>query len=509
MKEQKAAGVILSYLGQIVHIISGLLFTPIMLDMLGDSEYGLYNLVFSTVSYMSLLSLGFSSSYMRFYSRYKAQKDEKGIARLNGMFLSIFIVISIVCLICGAILVTGIEVVFADGLTASEYSLARKLMALMTFNLALTFPNSVFDSITSSKECFFFQKILIVAQNVLNPFITIPLLLMGYGSIYVVMVTTILSIAKLIVNGWFCIKRLKAKFDFKKFDFSLLKEMSAFTFFIFIGQIVDQINWHIDSVLLGRFMGTTATAVYGVGAQINSLYIQLSTAVSNVFIPQVNRIVAESNDDSKLSKVFTKVGRIQFAVLFLVLSGFIFFGKQFIVLWTDESKELAYYVVLLLIVPVTVPLIQNIGIEIQRAKNMHKSRSLVYLGIAVLNILISIPSIKYFGIPGAAFGTAFALIAGNVVFINWYYYKIMKLDVIYFWKSIFSFIPSLILPLIAGSVLVHIINVNSWLKLIICIAVYTVVYLVSLIAFGLNSEEKQMLSKFTRKFKKHEVVKHE
>ena len=99
MKEQKAAGVILSYLGQIVHIISGLLFTPIMLNMLGDSEYGLYNLVFSTVSYMSLLSLGFSSSYMRFYSRYNAQKDEKGIARLNGMFLSIFIVISIVCLL--------------------------------------------------------------------------------------------------------------------------------------------------------------------------------------------------------------------------------------------------------------------------------------------------------------------------------------------------------------------------------------------------------------------------
>jgi len=509
VKDQKSIGVVLSYLGQFVHICSGILFTPIMLKMLGDSEYGLYNLVFSTVSYMSLLSLGFSSSYMRFYSRYKAQKDERGIAKLNGMFLTIFIVISLVCLLCGGILVLGIKTIFADGLTEVEYSLARKLMALMTLNLALTFPNSVFDSITSSKECFFFQKALIFVQNILNPFITIPLLLMGYGSIYVVLVTTVLSIAKLIVNGWFCISKLRAKFDFKHFDLSLLKEMSTFTIFIFISQIVDQINWNIDSVLLGRFKGTTATAVYGVGSQINTLYIQLSTAVSNVFIPQVNKIVAETNDDKELNRIFTRVGRIQFVVLFLVLSGFMFFGKQFILLWTDPSKELAYYVVLLLIIPVTVPLIQNIGIEIQRAKNMHKSRAFVYLGIAVLNVLISIPSIKYYGITGAALGTAFALIVGNGFFINWYYYRYMNLDIISFWKSIIKFTPAFILPCISGFILIHFFVADSWAKLISCIAIYSIVYIFSFIFFGLNAEEKRMLGKILYKFKKHEVAKND
>ena len=85
---EKKAGVILSYTGQIVKILVNLLYTPIMLRLLGQSEYGLYQLVYSVVSYLSLLSLGFGSSYMRYYSQFKAKNDDDEIARLNGMFLT-------------------------------------------------------------------------------------------------------------------------------------------------------------------------------------------------------------------------------------------------------------------------------------------------------------------------------------------------------------------------------------------------------------------------------------
>ena len=64
---QKKAGVVLSYASQAVQIISGLIYTPIMLRILGQSEYGLYQLVYSVVSYLGLLSMGFNASYMRFY----------------------------------------------------------------------------------------------------------------------------------------------------------------------------------------------------------------------------------------------------------------------------------------------------------------------------------------------------------------------------------------------------------------------------------------------------------
>ena len=60
---QRKVGVILSYAGQFTKILISIIYTPIMLRLLGQSEYGLYQLVYSVVSYLSLLSLGFSSSY--------------------------------------------------------------------------------------------------------------------------------------------------------------------------------------------------------------------------------------------------------------------------------------------------------------------------------------------------------------------------------------------------------------------------------------------------------------
>lgn len=490
---QRKAGVILSYTSEAVKMITGLIYTPIMLRLLGQSEYGLYQLVFSVVSYLGLLSMGFGSSYMRFYSRRKAQNDEKGIAKLNGMFMCIFITISVICVICGIVMLGNIRAIFGTGLTVDEYDTAKVLMTLMVVSLAITFPNSVFDCNLMAQERFIFQKSLGLAQSILNPFLTLPLLLLGKGSVGMVCVSTLLTFSCFIVNVIYGVKVTKIKFLFRELDFSLLKEMWVFTFYIFISQIIDQVNWSVDKFLLGRMIGTGAVAVYGVGGQINSMYLQFSTSVSNVFIPSVNKIVAETNDNDKLTKIFTKVGRIQFIIMMLILSGFVFVGLAFVEFWAGKEYIEAYYVTLFLIVPVTIPLIQNLGIEIQRAKNMHKSRSFVYLVISVCNIFISIPLIRVFGATGAAMGTALALIAGNIVFINWYYHSRIKLNMFFFWKNIIKIFPALILPIACGVIIKYVIGVDSFLEIVLFAGLYSIIYAASMWFIGFNEYEKQLV----------------
>lgn len=490
---QRKAGVVLSYTGQLVKILISVIYTPIMLRLLGQSEYGLYQLVYSVVSYLSLLSLGFGSSYMRFYSRYKAKGDENGVAQLNGMFLLIFGSLSILCVLCGSVMLKNIKSIFGNGLTEAEYATAKVLMALLVVNLALTFPNSVFSCTITAHERFLFQKILILLQNICNPLLALPLLIMGYGSIGMVSVTTVLTLLVLILNIYYAFHRLHIKFSFKRFQMGLLKEMWVFTFFIFINQIIDQINWSVDKFLLGRLVGTTAVAVYGVGAQINSMYIEFSSSVSNVFVPKVNRIVAESDDNAELTKLFTKVGRIQFIVLGLILSGFVFCGEPFIRLWAGPQYAESYIVALLLITPVTIPLMQNLGIEIQRAKNLHKARAIVYLFIAIANIAISIPLIKILGVIGAAIGTAISLLVGNIIFMNWYYHVRVGMNMAYFWKEISKFVPALIIPCAAGIAIMKFANITSYVKLGVVAIIYAALYGLSMYFLGMNAEEKQLV----------------
>ena len=489
---QLKIGVILSYITMFAQNIIGILYTPIMLRLLGKSEYGLYQLVYSVVSYLGLLSFGFGSAYVRFYSRYKVKDDEDGIARLNGMFITIFLIIALISILAGSVLVVNVELIFKQGLTPSEINTARILMILMVFNLAVTFPSSVFDSYVTAHECYFFQRIVSLLQTVLNPFLTLPLLLMGYKSISLVVVTTVLTLGKFILNVYYCRNKLNMQFKFKNMQFSLLKEIWVFSFFIFLNMIVDQINWSVDKFILGMFGGTVAVAVYAVGGQINTLYMSLSSSVSSVFIPRINTIVADSDDNAKLTDIFTRVGRIQFIVLALVLFGFVLLGKYFISVWAGDGYDSAYYVVLLLIIPVTVPLIQNLGVEIQRAKNMHKFRSIVYFIIAIGNVLLSIPLTKVYGEVGAALGTAITMTLGNVIIMNWYYHARVKLDMKYFWNNIFSLLPAILVSFFIGLAVSKVIAVDSIINFIIVGCIYVLAYIICMYFFGLNSYEKSL-----------------
>ncbi len=489
---QLKAGVILTYLSQAIHVLSSMLYTPIMLRLLGQSEYGLYQLVSSVVSYLGLLNLGFGAGYIRFYSKYKAENDEKSIKKLNGMYLIVFAVLGLISLVCGGAMLLNAKAIFGSGLSLEELSKAKVLMLMMIISLPISLLDSVFSCYLTAKERFLFQKALACIKGVLSPFVTLPLLIMGYGSVGMVAVSLVITMASFLTHVWFATKKLDMRFDFWGFDFSLLKQIWVFTFFIFINMIIDQINWSVDKFLLGRMIGTTAVAVYGIAASLNSMYLTFSAAISSVFVPKVNMLVSKENDNQKLTNLFTKVGRIQFIILALIISGYILYGKEFIAFWAGEAYKDAYLIGLLLMLPVTIPLIQNLGIEIQRAKNMHKIRSVVYFVMAIANIFLSIQLIKYFGVVGAAVGTAVSLVLGNGIFMNVYYHKKMGLDILHFWKQILKFLPAVALTVVVGVIIKMFIPAKNIVLLGVDIVIYCLVYLTFMWIMGMNKSEKDL-----------------
>lgn len=505
-KSQLKIGVILSYIGMFTQNLISIVYTPVMLRLLGQSEYGLYQLVFSVISYLGLMSFGFSSSYVRFYSRYKVNDDEDKIAKLNGMFIIIFIFISIITLICGTFMTINAEVLFSDSLSISEIQTARILMFFMIINLSITFVSSVFDNIVTAHEKYFFQKILSLVQIIANPFLTLPLLLMGYKSISLVIATTLITLIKFIVNVFYCKKNLNVKFSYKKFDKYVFIELGTFSFYIFLNMIVDQINWSVDKYVLGIFNGTVAVAIYSIGSQINSIYMNASSSISSVFIPRINVIVAENcSANEKLTNLFIKVGRIQFIILSLIYTAFVLLGQYFISVWAGNQYSNAYYVAVILITPVTIPLIQNIGIEIQRSKNMHKFRSIVYFIVAILNITISIPLSKYFSEIGAAIGTAVSLLIGNVIIMNWYYNNRVGLDISLFWKNIFKLCCPVLVSFFIGIILKRVIIIDCLINFILYGIIYTIIYIFLMYLLGMNDEEKKLLTNLIHKIIKRKI----
>ena len=177
----------------------------------------------------------------------------------------------------------------------------------------------------------------------------------------------------------------------------------------------------------------------------------------------------------------------------------IFFGKPFIAFWAGEGYESAYYVALLLVLSGTVDLIQNVGIEIQRAQNRHKFRAIVYVAMAAVNIALSIFLSQRYGAVGTAVGTAISLILVQGVVINIYYHKRCNLNIFYFWRKIGRLSLGMILPAVVGILLCRFVAMDSLMMLAVCIGVYGIVYCVSMFFLGFGKEERQWVMRLLRR----------
>lgn len=504
MKNQLKAGILLSYATTGISIFIQLVYMPVMIRLLGQSEFGLYSLVSGVVSYLSLFSLGFTGAYLRFFARENQKNDREGLAALNGMFLVLFFVLAGAALVCGMILSCFPREVFGGKLSVAELQEARILMMILVVNMAICLVSGIFDSIVSAYEQFVFQRVVSLAATVMNPFLCLPLLLLGYGNVMLVVVSTCIVAGKLAINVWFCFWKLKIPVSFRNMQFSVLKEVGIFSFFLLFNMIIDQINWNVDKLILSHTNGTREVAVYGVASQINSLFLTFSTTISSVFSPRINRIAAENsvNYRREFTILMAKVGRIQWMILGLMAMGFVIFGKFFIVnIYADDGYGDAYWAALFLVLPALVPLIQNIGIEVQRALNRHQFRSVIYFVMAVGNVFISIPLAKRFGSVGAAMGTAISLVLANGIIMNVFYHKALKIDMLYFWKEIGKTLPGFLVPAILGMWIMRSVSFDSLMQYAAWIAVFAFVYCLSIYCFSCNKQERVLVLELSRRKK--------
>ena len=492
---ERKRGAILSYLSIILSTVVQLVYTPLLIRMLGQSEYGLYSLVSSVIGYLTVLDLGFGNAIVVFTAKYRANKEYAKEKKLHGMFLVIFCIIGLIAGLLGLLLYFNVPLLFGKTMTDIELHKAKIMMLILSFNLAVTFPFSIYSSIITAYEKFTFQKVMSILNTLLKPVLMIPLLFLGYKSITMTVVITVVNIIVLLSNYFYCKKKLGVNIKFMGFDKKIFKTIFNYSFFIFLGVIVDKVNCSVDQFVLGAVSGTIAVSLYSVASQINTLFVNLSSAMSGVLLPKMSKMIAKKASDKEMTNEFIKVGRIQYLIIFLMASGFILFGKEFIMAWAGKDFVISYYIAVILILPLCVPLIQNLGISIMQAKNMHKFRSILLALIAVANIFISIPLAKAYGGIGSAIGTSLSLIIGNIIILNIYYHKKVGINVIEFWKSIIKMTIPMIIPIVAIVILMHFVTLHGYVNLIVFGGIYTILYCLTCYFLVMDDYEKNIVNK--------------
>lgn len=487
------SGAVLSYVNLGLSSLIPFFYTPIMLRLLGSAEYGLYSLSSSVIGYFSLLSFGFGSAIIRYITIYRTSGEKEKERKIFGFFLMLYCGIAIIIILLGLVLAGNVEQIFQKGLSENEIGKMKILLLIMSFNTALSFPISVFSSVVMAHEKYVFRRLVDMLSTVAAPICNLIALYVGFRSVGMAVVSTIIQFIMLPLNVFYCIKGLEVSPKFAMIPKELVKEITGFSFFVFIGSIVDMLFWSTDKVILGMLTGTTAVAVYNIGGTFNSMITNLSASLSGVLTPRITTMVVTGGSNEELTDIFTRVGRIQYLVVALVVSGFTVFGKSFIELWAGRSYANAYWIAILTMFPLCVPLIQNTGLSIITAQNRHRFRSVVYLVIAIVNVIATYMVVPYWGEVGAAVCSGISYILGQGIIMNIYYHKAIGINIPWFWKNIIqmSWVPAIML--ILGLTTVSYVEINSWFCFFVGVILFSACYAVFMMRFTMNSYEKDIV----------------
>lgn len=494
-KSQLRIGIVLNYINIGLGNLIPIFYTPIMLNLLGQNEYGLYKLSSSVTSYLSLVSLGIGSAVTRYLIKYKTQGNKKEEEKILGLFVIIFQAIAIATLIVGAILVMNLQIWYGKSLSLDQLIRMKILVAIMVLNMAISFAISPYISVVNAHEKFIFLQCMNILSTCIAPILNLVVLWMGYKSIGMSIASMVINILVQILYLIYVRKSLHICARFRELPLHLLKEILVFSFWIFVANIVSQLYGATDTVMIGTVpaLATVGTAIYNVGNTLNSIVITMTTGISSVLSPRTNQMVFEGADKNQLTDFSISIGRIQAYIISLVVTGFIAFGQPFIYFYAGSQYKDAYWVAILMMIPNLIPLVQSVCLNIIVAENRHRFRSIVYLGIAITNVVGTWILMQYLGIIGAALMTGIALVIGQGIIMNWYYWKKIKLNIPKFWKKVGAIF---ILPIIMSGITIFIskyVDFYNISLLFIGIIIYTIIFAILNWCFVMNEYEKNLL----------------
>jgi len=500
MMSERKKGAILSYIQVVLSVAVSVIYVPVLLRYLGQSEYGLYQIVGSFFSYISVFESCMSTGVLRNYCNALGSQDKEAADVTLSMAKVIYRVMAALMAVAGVIVLFAFRSFYASSFTASELKESSAILLLLFANMMVTLLGSVYLTILTGHEKFTFLKVLAIIIQVAQPFFVILCVRKIPYAITVSTVIVVFNVLTVLMRYLYVTRKLKIRIVKKKRNRKVIGEIVGLSATILLGCIADQIFWKTDQVILGKLFSTTVVAVYSVGAQIYMMYMQFGTQIASVFYPKVSILYQEENGLQKVSDLFIRVGRATFFVILLVLSGFIIFGREFLLVWVGEGYEAAYWVAIIVMLPFSVDLAQNLGLCILQVKGQYGFRAKIYLLSALLNIITTVLFARRIGITGAALSTGISMFLTSGLIMNWFFQKRVGLNMIKFWKTTIGIISLAVLLTGTACFIKGMIwhDPVSVIQLGLGILLYTIVYGAVMFLFAADPAERELLQRLLK-----------
>lgn len=493
------------YIRLIIVMVIALFTTRIVLDTLGEENYGIYTLVAGVVGMLAILQSAMSATSMRYMSYGLGSGDEDLISRTFNTTLFLHLII-------GFAVVTFVEIggyfMFAHFLDIPEAKLfdakiVFHLMALTTFVAIVAVP---YDAVINSHENLLVLSIVDIIGAVLQLALAIYLtftnlnllIIYGLGMFFVQLILRAIKQQYSIKHYNECRLNLK-----KAFDKRLSKEIMAFSGWNLFGAISAMSITQVRSILLNMFFGVQINASEGIAKTASNAVNMVSVNLTQAINPQLVKSEG-SGDRQRMLRITSMSTKFSIFLFSLIAIPVIIEMPYLFNIWLKNVPEFAVIFARLTLIAL---LIEKFTFEITnaiRAVGKIKQFQIVETLIKVLNIPIAYLLFKlgYASQTIYVVGIFFSCIAA----IGRLYCgkMIADMDISEYIKQgiLPTFLPILI-AIVVGYV-IHLFVIEGVIKLILSFVIIVGAALISIRYLGLTKSElnmiKNMISSLKLKF---------
>lgn len=484
-------GAVLSYTAIAVNIISGLLYTPWMVNTIGDSQYGLYTLAHSLIT-LFLVDFGLSSATGRYLSKYNAEGDREGAERFLGAVYKLYIIIDAIIFSALMVLFFFLDTIYVN-LTPQELEQFKVVYVISALFSVINFPFVTFNGILTAYEKFIPLKVADLLYRIFNVGFTVVALLLGYGLYALVTVHAVAGLL-ILVFKFIVIKRtIPIKVNMKSAHKGMYKEIFSFSVWVTVSSLALRLVFNITPSILGVVASSAAIAVFGIVTTIEGYTYTITTAINGMFMPKVSRILAGKDGTDNVNPLFQTVGRFQYVLNGLIVAGFAVVGQSFIRLWMGEEYVIAYYGILLVVIPGMFYNSLQIANTTMVVMKKVKTTAFVNVAVGLINVALSFPLSYFFGVVGACLSICISYLV-RAVLLNVIYHKVLPLNIPSFIKNCYLRMSVPVLTTIAAGIGInYLIPDGGWMILVVKAGIVALIYLLSVLLFGLSGNERKSL----------------
>lgn len=483
------------YIKMGITVFISLYTTRLILASLGESDFGIFNIVGGAIGMLGFLNSTLANATQRFMSYAEGEGNLENKKKIFNVSISLHIIIALLT----AILLLAAMIPLFNGILniEPERILSAKIVYIsLIVSTLLTIVNVPYDAVMNAHENMLYYSIVGVFESLLRLAVAFACVytsgdkLIVYGILMACIPLVTLSIMKI-----YCHKKYEeCSLDLKKYwDLNVVKRIASFSGWNFLTAISSLFSAQGIGLLLNHFFGTRLNAAQGVANQVNG---QLST-FSATMLKALNPVIvknAGSKDVEALNKATIAGCKYSPLIVILFAIPFIIEMDYIMDIWLKEVPEWTTIFCKMVLVQTVVCQLAN-----PAATAVYGQGDIKWYAVwkSLMNVMPLFLTYIAFSLGGSPIWLYIPMIfiwaiGGDIVIIT-YAQKKCHLNIGFYIKKTVVPVIVIALAMYVIGIIPHIFIIGSLCRLVICTFSTTITMLIFIWIIALNNEEKLIL----------------